>query len=230
LNGCPYCSQPPKKLCDNYKCDHCYEKSFLSHEKAEFWSEKNTQTQREVFKSSNKKYIFNCGKCQYEFIMTPKHINCDNQWCPNCKNKTEQKFKQWLDTNNYKHVKESKFDWCKSINNYFLPFDFEVIEYKLIIEVDGHQHIKNVSNWSCYRKRQADDIYKMTKAIENGYSIIRVLQPDIYYDKNEWNTKITKLIKLYDTPTIIYINNENLYDEHINLIKKTKVQFTLLII
>lgn len=33
---CPYCSKPPKKLCDIDACKNCFEKSFASHEKSKF--------------------------------------------------------------------------------------------------------------------------------------------------------------------------------------------------
>ena len=31
---CPYCSNPPKKLCNNNECQQCYLKSFASHKNA----------------------------------------------------------------------------------------------------------------------------------------------------------------------------------------------------
>jgi hypothetical protein len=37
-----------------------YEKSFASHEKAQYWSDKNELKPNEVFKSSHEKFIFNC--------------------------------------------------------------------------------------------------------------------------------------------------------------------------
>ena len=55
---CPYCSNPPKKLCDDEGCQTCFEKSFASHEKSKYWSDdKNGDVKpRQVFKSSNEKY------------------------------------------------------------------------------------------------------------------------------------------------------------------------------
>ena len=37
---CPYCSNPPHKLCEK-DCQRCFEKSFASHEKSKYWSDKN---------------------------------------------------------------------------------------------------------------------------------------------------------------------------------------------
>ena len=39
---CGYCSNPPKKLCENNNCKSCFDKSFASHEKSIYWNiEKN---------------------------------------------------------------------------------------------------------------------------------------------------------------------------------------------
>lgn len=37
-----------------------------------------------------------------------------------------------------------KMDWCKNIKH--LPFDFVLSERKIIIELDGPQHFRQVSN------------------------------------------------------------------------------------
>jgi hypothetical protein len=83
---CSYCSNPPKKLCKNNECNSCYEKSFASHEKAKYWSKKNEENPRDVFKNSHKKYWFDCD-CGHEFNARLSHITSDNRWCPYCPNK-----------------------------------------------------------------------------------------------------------------------------------------------
>jgi hypothetical protein len=79
-NGwCSYCSNPPKKLCDNKDCNTCFEKSFASHEKSKYWSEKNGHVKpRQVFKSSNTKYWFKCD-CGHEFNIRLADITGNNQ-------------------------------------------------------------------------------------------------------------------------------------------------------
>lgn len=52
---CGFCSNPPKKLCDNKDCKKCLEKSFASHPKSAFWSNLNNLMPRQIFKSSEKK-------------------------------------------------------------------------------------------------------------------------------------------------------------------------------
>ena len=51
---CSYCAN--KKLCDNNNCMDCFNKSFASHEKAQYWSNKNELKPRQIFKNSNNNY------------------------------------------------------------------------------------------------------------------------------------------------------------------------------
>ena len=80
-----------RKLCDNEDCSTCYNKSFASHNKAEFWSDKNVDeignkiNPRQLFKSSGKKYLFNCD-CGHNFESSLNNIY-NNKWCPYCANK-----------------------------------------------------------------------------------------------------------------------------------------------
>ena len=63
-----------------------FENSFASHEKSKYWSNKNELKPFQVFKISGKKYLFNCDKCNHEFINDPAHISI-GRWCPYCSNK-----------------------------------------------------------------------------------------------------------------------------------------------
>ena len=136
-------------------------------------------------------------------------------WCPNCKNKTEKKFRKWFD-NKYKQYTikhQPKYDWCKnSDTDKFLPFDFVIEDLKLIIEIDGDQHFIQVLNWASPEDTLERDIYKMKMAFKNGYKIIRIIQTDIYYDKNEWEKKFDEEL----TKTIL--NNTTSKDDTIGLI------------
>ncbi len=83
-NWCPYCCNPPQKLCDNNGCKQCYNKSFASHYKSLFWSKQNKIQPRQVFKFSHNKYKFEC-KCGHIFDSALNNIN-ENKWCPYCSN------------------------------------------------------------------------------------------------------------------------------------------------
>jgi very-short-patch-repair endonuclease len=86
---CPFCSNPPQKLCNNNSCINCHEKSFISHPKSKYWSNKNKQTPRQTFNMSHKKFIFFCNHCKHEFLISPLGIN-SGTWCSFCSNATRQ--------------------------------------------------------------------------------------------------------------------------------------------
>ena len=84
---------------------------------------------------------------------------------------------------------------------------------KLIIEIDGIQHFKEVKYWkNDFKENQERDKYKMEQAIKNNYSIIRIIQEDIYYNKFDWKNELLINIKKHDIPNIIYICKNNEYE------------------
>ena len=74
-----------------------------------------------------------------------------------------------------------------------------LLERKIIIELDGPHHFRQVSNWGNYEENQKRDIYKMKCANENGFSVIRLLQEDVLFDKYDW---LYELIKNIDKITL----------------------------
>jgi len=262
-NWCPYCYN--RKLCGN--CDKCYEKSFASHPKALYWSNKNELKPNEVLKGSEKKMYFNCDKCEHELLISIKKISCLGRWCSYCSHQklcenndcemcfgnsfasverskylkdktinprtlfksTNKKFKFDCDVCNnpfesplsaitngvwcsfcvnktekilfnklvevYKNLKRQyKVDWCKNVKH--LPFDFVIEERKIIIELDGKQHFEQIGNWQSPEKTRKNDIYKIKCANENGFSIIRILQKDVYNNKYDWLSELIQNIEI----------------------------------
>jgi very-short-patch-repair endonuclease len=130
-------------------------------------------------------------------------------------NKTEFKF--------YKKIKEIyptvkrqyKVEWCK--NKLCLPFDFVIEELNIIIELDGEQHFKQISNWTSPEIQIEKDKYKLKCANENGFSVIRILQSDVSNDKFDWLEEI----KLSIIKIINERKKQNLFicknNEYINL-------------
>jgi Marseilleviridae restriction endonuclease len=212
---CPYCVN--RKLCDDINCNNCYEKSFANYKKSKYWSTKNLITPRNVFKSSHVKYWFIC-KNNHKFDSALNHITNHNSWCPKCVYKTEGKLLNWLKFNfsNYEIITQFKLYY----DNKYFKYDFMIKELNLIIELDGNQHFKQISNWTTPEYNLKNDINKIKLAITNNYKIIHILQENVLYDKNNWNNKLLKVINIhllkYD---IIFINNKNKYKNHILTIK-----------
>ena len=190
LGWCPFCTN--QKLCDVMDCECCNNKSFASHEKSQYWSSKNIKNPRNVFKNSNKKYWFNCLKCKNSFDSSLSHI-VNGRWCPFCKNKTEAKLYEKILTTHSSLIRQFKQEWCKNIQ--YLPFDFCIPEYKIIIELDGRQHFQQVSNWSSPEEQQENDKYKEECANKNGYSVIRLLQEDVFHDSYDWIKELCDAIE-----------------------------------
>ena len=154
-----------------------------------------------------------------------------NNWCPCRKNKTQTLVKEFL-LENFENVKcEYKSTW--NINpetNVHLPFDFRVKidDIKIIIELDGRAHFEDVVQFkSNGYKNMCRDVYKMKKAIKNGYKIIRIFQEDIWDNKIEWGDKLQKKIKLFakekTSKDVIYISlNKKLYNDHKDLLENYK--------
>jgi very-short-patch-repair endonuclease len=211
---CPFCAPAHGKICDNQKCIHCYNRSFASHPKADYWIyEKNKITPRQVMKGSSvEKYWFKCDTCNNEFQQDLNHITSSNRWCSVCVNKTEEKIYKFFKSNNINCIKEPILECFKNdkTNHYFKP-DFLLEEYNIICELDGDQHYHNMNRRWCENtdKRQEDDIHKMQISLENEYSTIRISQEIVWNDKRDWQNLLLRYIKLYDEPIHIYIGKSS---------------------
>lgn len=199
---CPYCSN--LKLCQNENCDQCYNNSFASHKISKYWSKKNKIKPRFVFKSSNKKFEFDCPYCNELYINRLATIS-RGQWCSCRRNKTETILYKFLKKHFNNIIKQKTFRWCKNKKN--LPFDFCVDDYKIIIELDGDQHFNQVSNWKSPTETQKRDIYKMQQANLHDYTVIRLLQQDIWANKNPyWKNQLLDAIRSYNNPINLFLN------------------------
>lgn len=207
---CPYCVN--QKLCD---CQKCYNKSFASHPKSKFLADKSIDASK-IFKGSETKYMFHCDNCENKFSAAICNIThpSEPKWCRYCKNKTEKKLYQFLKYLYPNIITEFSAEWCK--NKLSLRFDICLPDINVIIELDGRQHFQEIRNWGDPAIRTQTDIYKMKCAIKNGYSVIRILQENVYYDRQNWKTLLTTHIKQYKTPCIIFLSDSNIYDKHID--------------
>jgi very-short-patch-repair endonuclease len=193
---CSYCSH--QKLCENIECKMCFSNSFASVERSKYLNDKNINT-RLLFKSTNKKFNFECDVCNKTFP-SPLSAITNGIWCPFCVNKTEKLLFDKL-VEKYNSLKRQyKVEWCKNIKH--LPFDFVIEKRKIIIELDGKQHFEQIGNWQSPEKNREIDMYKMKCANENGFSIIRILQKDVFNNNYDWLNELCESIEK--------ITNENM--------------------
>lgn len=141
-----------------------------------------------VYTGCNVEVSIYCTQCNQYFLQTPtKHLS--GHGCIHCVNKTESLVCSQLKMTYVSITNDSKsvrFAWCKTSNDNYLPFDMVILEYKIIIEVDGPQHFRQVRDWKSPSYQQQNDKYKMKCANDNGYSVIRIIQEDIYNDTYDW--------------------------------------------
>jgi hypothetical protein len=99
---CPYCAS--RKLCDDDECILCFSKSLASWSNKEklqsFENGGNLERARDIFLCSNKRYNFNCFKCNHLFRSILQSVTkfADPSWCPYCANK------KFVERSNVKHV------------------------------------------------------------------------------------------------------------------------------
>jgi|688.fasta_scaffold326229_1 very-short-patch-repair endonuclease len=195
---CKYCAH--QELCENLNCKSCFNNSFASVERSKYWSEENKLEPRQVFKISFKKIKFICEICNNNFEKYISDVTNKDSWCPSCFNKTELKLSIQL-TKYYNIKRQFKTEWCK--NTKYLPFDFVIDERRIIIELDGPQHFKQVSNWISPEINLTNDLFKMDCANKNGFSVIRILQEDVLHDRYDWLSELINKIELISDENII---------------------------
>lgn len=169
-----------------------------------------------VYNGSNINIEIQC-KQHGIFYKTPdNHIHKNYpQGCPFCVNKTENKLYEKLQYFYPSCIRQFKQEWCKKLK--YLPFDFCIPEYKIIIELDGPQHFQQISNWSSPEEQFENDKYKEKCANDNGYSVIRLLQEDVFYDTNDWVKDLCDAIeeiKNGDEIANIYLCKNGEYDRY----------------
>ena len=168
----------------------------------------------------NKKYTYENfdfkGMEIKSWVTCPRHgdwsIHMNNhistsKGCPYCIRKTEGILNEILKQNfNYDIKHDKRFKWCKKKRE--LPYDFVIEELKCIIELDGYQHFGKLkdSKWGQNPEEQkVNDILKNEKAMENGYTMIRVYQRDIFKRDPETILKLILSVNRYAEPQLICI-------------------------
>lgn len=194
VRWCHFCGG--KRLCKDEDCTWCFERSFASHPRAKHWSKENRRTPRSIRICGKEIGIFNCEDCGGEFEKKIVDVASGGNWCPECVNKTEKKVMRFLRELYPKTTYQFRVNWCRNPETgRHLPFDFRI--KNVIIELDGPQHFVQVWNWPSPEKQQERDKYKEERAIENGYTVICLIQTDIWDDRTDgW--KISLQQKLSD--------------------------------
>ena len=187
---CPFCAG--KRRCGNIDCQPCFDRSFAAHPRSAFWChERNGGIMpRDKAIGSDEKFWFKC-EGQHEWQARLYSIK-SGKWCPACRNKTEKTVGDWLSTK-FSVVREKSFTWTVSAKGGHCRFDFYLPDHNILIELDGSQHYRPWSRGDL-ETLQARDAFKATGAVRNGFTLIRVLQEDVEYERGDWRTRTYNLV------------------------------------
>lgn len=110
-----------------------------------------------------------------------------------------------------------RFDWCRfSVTNNIMPFDFGLVDKKILIELDGEQHFAQISNWDSPEHVQRKDVEKIHHGIANGWSIIHIYQVDVWNDVYDWRDVMKQAIQEAEQsePMVLFISSKDAYQTH----------------
>lgn len=122
----------------------------------------NPSEYKDVFTTNLKIECGSCGKVFMQSLSNYQKANLTGK-CPDCNGISygEYLVATYLDKYNVKYKRWHKYDDCK--DKRYLPFDFYLSDYNMLIEFDGIQHYEPI--WG-------EDEFKMTKlhdAMKNQY-------------------------------------------------------------
>lgn len=186
-NKCKFCSKRKRcDPCEKEDCFFCFSNSLASVPRVvNEWSSENIRKPRNVWKSSSKQYKLECNKCNRHYNQCAS--NMEKHGCSMCNNKTEVKLFNFLKLN-YDVETQVKFCWSGKFS-----FDFRVDN--ILIELDGPQHFRPIARWKSGWQHVENDVIKEELAVQNHFFVLRVLQKDVFEDKNDWQTYLTTEMK-----------------------------------
>jgi hypothetical protein len=187
--------------------------------------EKAIKKQGELYDYSKVKYVKAINnvtiicKIHGEYQQTPSS-HLAGHGCQLCLHKTEGKLYDKLKALYPSITTQFKQEWCKIKK--CLPYDFCIPDLNIIIELDGEQHFKNAKYWkSSWENVFKNDKYKQECANANHYSMIRLLQYDVWNDKYDWIKELCDAIESIqscggETVTNIYLCKNNEYCQYLH--------------
>lgn len=241
-HGCPDCAKENRGLARRISQDAMIERFKKVHNIVKYKYDKV------VYEGYYKNVLIGCSNDKHGyFLQTPGH-HLEGNGCPKCFLKTESKFYEWLLLNK-KELKIKNIYWKQKENipywasfrkpphngiNY--EYDFIIITEnndKIIIEIDGDQHFRQVQNWTSVLFTQIRDKIKEFLAYKNEYHFLRLNQMDIYNNKNDWekiigdffqyleNNENTEIIYMNEggSERFIDVTDDNERDDFRNLLK-----------
>lgn len=146
------------------------------------------------YSSRYSRILYVCPKHRNVGVQSASYssISKQNYCCPYCANERfssslERKVKNYFESKNYTVNVENHCSLkpYNPITNRPLPYDNEVVELRLIVEVNGEQHYRENSKLiymvakrdgitpkEAFERRKKYDLYKMQYALQHGYNYL----------------------------------------------------------
>lgn len=183
----------PNRFYKGQRCGYCINRKIhpkdsfgtLYPQKIKYWSKNNKKSPFEVAPMSREKYRFICEKCGKEFERSLSKLNRTNTGviCLDCTSSSlEQITKNTLDNYNVKYEREYTYDNLIGINGGLLRFDFYLLNYNILIECQGEQHINIAHGWQTkeqFERQQIHDQLKKEYCEKNNIKLIEIWYYDI---------------------------------------------------
>ena len=203
-------SKKLKRFFDNPNCSTCIRVKNENNIVAikypkikDIWSDKNKFTPYDITYNSSKKIWLKCSNNKHDdylqYIRNAIRSDCE---CPTCVkerkiSKAQIFVNNYLEELGYKplHEYECNIVAINPSTGRYMPYDNEIPELKLIVEVNGVQHYQEKSSWNVLNAKQNNisvkeslkqqqyrDSIKKKYAIECGYRILEIPHWRIYND------------------------------------------------
>lgn len=199
--GCPYCSHKGKKFHPLDSLGKLLEDKGLLN----LWSEKNKKSPYLYPPRTKQKVWWKCSEGKHQDYL--RSIADSNKYgfrCPNCVRERDESILQEkvrLYLENLGYIVLHEYKTLKCVNpktKHILPFDNEIKELKLIIEVHGKQHYDEITgNWFNpnfnLHYQQVLDRYKKIITHKQGYNYL-VIPYWTDNAKKEWKQLIDNKI------------------------------------
>jgi len=176
---------------------------------------------------------YDYSKVEYIDSTTKVNINCEihgifeqiasdhlsGRGCSKCKNKTEGIVYNFLCKIFNEVYYQYSPEWAINDNKNKLRFDFYIPFLNIIIELDGKQHFNKDHKW--YDNQHEKDIFKTNLANKNKIYVIRLTQEDVWNNMFDWKELLSEIF-MDEINDNIFISESNIYEEHVNILNKTK--------
>lgn len=144
--------------------------------------------------------------------------------------KTEGKVSAHLDDISISHTTQSRHPWLRCGPRSSYRFDEELTILKAMLELDGPHHFTQISNWRGPEETMINDVIKMKRATTNGFSGLRLYQPDVFSDSIDWKGWLGKALDYINTcaePVWVFPQND-VYKKHIERCVEQNIQYKIL--